>query len=66
MDRGMNNEGNPGFIPEWDDWKELFCEIKYIGSPTLISSLSIPSGHIFHRSSSALYGNSTKLKIRGR
>ncbi|GBB88948.1 hypothetical protein RclHR1_15570008 [Rhizophagus clarus] len=23
-----NNEGNPGFTPEWDNWEELFCEIK--------------------------------------
>ncbi|EXX66169.1 uncharacterized protein OCT59_021447 [Rhizophagus irregularis] len=23
-----DNEGNPEFIPEWQDWKDLFCEIK--------------------------------------
>ena len=23
-----NNEGSPGFIPEWKDWDDLFCEIK--------------------------------------
>ncbi|CAB4406577.1 unnamed protein product [Rhizophagus irregularis] len=26
-----NNEGNPGFIPEWDDWEELFATSKPIG-----------------------------------
>ena len=23
-----DNEGNPGFIPEWKGWDDLFCEIK--------------------------------------
>ncbi|PKY60004.1 hypothetical protein RhiirA4_550530 [Rhizophagus irregularis] len=23
-----DNEGNPEFIPEWQDWEDLFCEIK--------------------------------------
>ena len=23
-----DNEGNPEFIPEWEDWEDLFCEIK--------------------------------------
>ncbi|CAG8603766.1 3783_t:CDS:2 [Ambispora gerdemannii] len=23
-----DSEGNPGFTPQWDDWEELFCEIK--------------------------------------
>jgi hypothetical protein len=22
------NERNPGFIPEWKEWDDLFCEIK--------------------------------------
>ncbi|CAG8681784.1 20562_t:CDS:2 [Rhizophagus irregularis] len=26
-----NNEENPGFIPEWDDWEELFATSKPIG-----------------------------------
>ncbi|GBC50839.2 hypothetical protein GLOIN_2v1765706 [Rhizophagus irregularis DAOM 181602=DAOM 197198] len=23
-----DNKGNPEFIPEWEDWEDLFCEIK--------------------------------------
>jgi len=23
-----DNKGNPEFIPEWQDWEDLFCEIK--------------------------------------
>ncbi|PKY48960.1 hypothetical protein RhiirA4_464734 [Rhizophagus irregularis] len=24
----MGNEGIPKFTPEWEDWKDFFCEIK--------------------------------------